>query len=176
MTEGKAKAAETSNPPVQETAPKEAFNAATKQVEERVLLATYVDQLTPDNYTVEAKSTLLFEVRQFAEDVVAVTKMRRRADRDAEKILRIHVLDSASFLRNKKDDLGDKLADWSKWIGFTFIGFAVAQWIHIKSENPIVSGSVGLLVLDVIIAAILIVVGFMIDKPYGYFTGRFRRR
>ena len=132
--------------------------------------------LVPDNYTDEAKSTLLFEIKQYAQDVVAITRMRRRADRNAEKILRSHVLDSASFLRNKKDDLGDKLADWSKWIGFTFIGFAVGQWIHIRSEKPVASGSLTWFALDVIIAAILMVIGLVLNKPWGYFTERFRRR
>jgi hypothetical protein len=121
--------------------------------------------VAPDNYTDEAKSTLLFEIKQYAQDVVVVTRMRRRADRNAEKILRSHVLDSASFLRNKKEDLGDKLADWSKWIGFTFIGFAVGQWIHIRGEKPVASGSLTWFALDVIIAAILMVIGLVLNKP-----------
>lgn len=176
MTESEAKATETPNPPVQEPTARAAVNVATKEVEERLLLATYVDRVVPDNYTEEAKSTLLFEIKQYAEDVVVITRMRRRADRNAEKILRSHVLDSASFLRNKKDDLGDKLADWSKWVGFTFVGFAVQQWIHINSEKPIASGSVRWLAVDVIIAASLIVLGFMLNKPWGYFTDLFRRK
>lgn len=176
MTESEAKAAQMPNPQVRESAPRAAVNAAANEVvEERLLLGTYIDHLAPANYTAKAKSTLMFEVRQYAEDVVAITRMRRRADRDAEMILRSHVLDSASFLRNKKEDLGDKLADWSKWIGFTFVGFAVTQWIHIKSEKPIASGSVTWLAVDIIIAASLLVLGFMLNKPWGYFTDRFRR-
>jgi hypothetical protein len=101
--------------------------------------------------------------------------MRRRADRNAENILRSHVLDSASFLRNKKEDLGDKLADWSKWVGFTFIGFAVSQWIHIRSEKSVASGSLTWFAIDVVIAAILIVIGLVLNKPWGYFTDRFRK-
>lgn len=176
MTESKAKAAETPDLTAQNPTAKATANAAAKQVEERLLLATYVDYLAPDNYTEQAKSTLLYEVKQYAEDVVAITRMRRRADRNAERILRSHVLDSASFLRNKKDDLGDKLADWSKWVGFTFVGFAVQQWIHINSEKTIASGSVAWLAIDVIIAASLIVLGFMLNKPWGYFTDMFRRK
>jgi hypothetical protein len=94
----------------------------------------------------------------------------------AEKILRSHVIDATSFRRNKQTNLVDSLADWSKWIGFTFIGFAVQQWIHIQNEKPIASGSVTRLVLDVIIAASLIVIGLMLNKPWGYFTDLFRRR
>jgi hypothetical protein len=152
-----------------------AVNDAVTEVEKDLLLATYVEQLAPANYTEEAKATLLHEVKLYAQDVVSLTRMRRRADRNAEKVLRIHVVDSASFLRNKKDDIVDKLADWSKWIGFTFVGFAVQQWIHIHSEKPIASGSVTWLALDVIIAVSLIVLGFMLNKPWGYFTDKFRR-
>jgi hypothetical protein len=145
------------------------------EVQKDIILATYVDQLAPVNYTEEAKSALLFELRQFGQDVCSLTKMRRRADRNAEKILRSHVTDSASFLRNKQDGLLDTVADWSKWIGFTFIGFAVQQWIHIQSEKPIATGSVTWLSLDIVIAAALIVTGFMINKPWAYFSSRFHK-
>ena len=175
MTESKDKAPEASDLSAQNPTAKAVASAAAKEVEESLLIATYIDRLVPDNYTDEAKSTLLFEIKQYTEDVVAITGMRRRADRNAEKILRSHVLDSASFLRNKKDDLGDKLADWSKWIGFTFIGFAVGQWIHIRGEKPVASGSLTWFALDVIIAAILMVIGLVLNKPWGYFTERFRR-
>jgi hypothetical protein len=176
MTESKNKAAEPPSPTVQAPSVKAAANTAAKEVEKDLLLATYIDNLAPANYTDEARSTLLYEVKQYAQDVVAVSRMQRRAQRNAEMILRSHVLDSASFLRNKKNDLGDKLADWSKWIGFTFIGFAVGQWVHIRSEKPIASGSLTWFALDVIIAAILMVVGLVLNKPWGYFTERFRGR
>jgi hypothetical protein len=145
------------------------------EIEKDVILATYVDKLAPSNYTEEAKSALLSELKQFGQDVCAVTRMRRRADRNAEKVLRNHVTDSASFLRNKQNDIMDTVADWSKWVGFTFIGFAVQQWIHVHGEKPIASGSVTWLAVDIIIAAVLIVVGFMINKPWAYFSNRFRK-
>jgi hypothetical protein len=161
---------------VEDRVKQQTANTAKVEIEKDLMLAAYVDQLAPANYTEEAKSTLLFEIKQYAQDVVALTRMRRRADRNAEKILRSHVLDSASVLRNKKDDLVDKLADWSKWIGFTFIGFAVGQWIHIRNEKPVASGSLTWFAVDVTIAAIMMVVGLVLNKPWGYFTDRFRRR
>jgi hypothetical protein len=176
MTESKGEVAETPSLTASNPSVKAAVNVATEKVEERLLLATYVDHLAPDNYTEEAESTLLFEVRQFAEDVVAVTRMRRRADRNAEKVLRSHVLDSASFLRNKKEDLGDKLADWSKWIGFTFVGLAINQGIHVRSETTIAWGSVKWLMLDIIIATVFLFIGAVFNRPWGYLTERFRRR
>jgi len=175
MTEGNENTPETPDPDTGDPTTRTAVNVAVTEVERDLLLGVYVDQLAPANYTEEAKSTLLFEIKQFGQDVVSLTEMQRRADRNAEKVLRSHVTDSASFLRNKKDDLGDKLADWSKWVGFTFIGFAVGQWIHIRTEKPVASGSLTWFALDVIIAAILMVVGLVLNKPWGYFTDKFRR-
>jgi hypothetical protein len=174
MTESKEDASLTQSPEAPASTHSERVNVGAAEVEKDLLLATYVDQLAPTNYTEEAKATLLFEVKQYAQDIVSLTRMRRRADRNAEKVLRSHVTDSASFLRNKKDDLVDKLADWSKWIGFTFIGFAVAQWIHIRSEKPVASGSLTWFAVDVIIAAIMMVIGLALNKPWGYFTDLFR--
>ncbi len=84
---------------------KAAADAALKEVEGRVLLAIYVEKLVPANTTGEAKSTLLFELKRYAQEVVAASKIRRRADRNAENIMRSHVLDSVSFVQNKQDDL-----------------------------------------------------------------------
>lgn len=176
MTEHGQASPETSDPVVALPAAVDSQIAkAEEEVKKNLLLGTYVDQVAPPIFTEEAKATLLLEIKQYAQDVISLSRMRRRADRNAEKVLRSHVVDSANFLRVKKTSAINSIADWSKWIGFTFVGFAVQQWIHITGEKPIASGSVGLLVLDVIIATILIIAGFMIDKPWGYFTDRFRR-
>jgi hypothetical protein len=174
MTERDVSTSQAQNSNVPAPTPAEHVNTGVAEVEKDILLTTYVDRLAPLNFTDEAKSTLVFEVKQFAQDVCSVTKMRRRADRNAEKVLRNHVIDSASFLRNKRENLLDAVADWSKWIGFTFLGFTVQQWIHVQNEKPIASGSVEWLAIDTVVAAGLIVVGFMIDKPWRDFSGRFR--
>lgn len=174
MSENKSETANTSRLPGQSPTEKSAAKAVAKEVvEERLLLASYVDHLAPKTYTDAAKSTLMFEVKQYAEDVVAVTKMRRRADRNAENILRSHVLDSASFLRNKREDAGDMLADWCKWIGFLFAGLAINQGIHVQSEGKhIASGSVWWLIFNVVMAAFLLYVGANFNKPWEYFMER----
>ena len=174
MTETNESTRETTGLAARNPIAQAAVSEAVTEVERDLLLAAYVEQLAPANYTEEAKATLLHEVKVYAQDVVSLTRMRRRADRNAEKVLRSHVDDSASVLRNKRDDVVDKLADWSKWVGFTFVGFAVQQWVHIHSEKPIASGSVTWLALDVIISVSLIVLGFMLNKPWGYFTDKFR--
>jgi hypothetical protein len=175
MTEQQARESSEARTTTVEAAPPGRVGAGIAEVEKDIILATYVDKLAPSNYTEEAKSALLLEVKQFAQDVCAITRMRRRADRNAEKVLRSHVIDTASFLRNKQNAVMDTVADWSKWIGFTFIGFAVQQWIHVEGEKTISSGSVKWLAVDIIIAAVLIVVGFMIDKPWSYLSNRFRK-
>ncbi|SRR6266487_1389588 len=143
----------------------EATVPGTLPVERDLLIAAYIDQITPSNFTGEAKSTLLFETKQYAQDVCSLTSIRRRADRNAERVLRRHVLESVDFLRNKENSLRGFVADWCKWIGFAFLGFAVQQWINIKHEKHITSGSVGLFALDLIITAGLIVSGFLLDRP-----------
>jgi hypothetical protein len=141
-----------------------------------LMLAAYVKQITPSRFTEDAEAVLLSEIKQYAQDICVVTEAKRRRDRRAERALKQHVEDAAAFLRsNRRNDVVDIAGDWSKWIGFAFVGFAVQQWIHVSTEKPIAPGSVTWLVLDAVVAAGLIVGGFIIDKPWGYFSDFFRR-
>ena len=91
-------------------------------------------------------------------------------------VLQNHVKDSAAYLRIKKDSAASVFADWTKWVGFAFLGFAVQQWINVSHQKIIVQGSVSLLVLDAVVAAVLIVAGFKIDKPLGHVFNMIHRK
>jgi hypothetical protein len=149
---------------------------ADKEVEKRLLLATYVNQFAPTSFTDEAKSQMVYEVKKYTEDLTSLTGMQRRADGNVEKVLRRHVADSASSLRRKSNDPADRAADWCKWIGFTWLGLTIGQYIHIKSEQHISTGSINWFAVDLLITAILLSVAAVLNKPWGYFTDRFRRK
>jgi hypothetical protein len=146
-----------------------------KRVDERLLLATYVDRSTPPSFTEEAKSQILYEMSEYAEELTSLAGIQRRADGNAEKVLRRHVADSAGSLRRKSDGPADRAADWCKWIGFTWLGLTVSQYIHIKSEQHISTGSVNWFVIDLVITAVLLSVAAVLNRPWGYFTDRFHR-
>jgi len=147
-----------------------------EKVTEDFLLARYIDRLAPSNFTEEARSALLYEVKQYTEEICIGSESQRRGDRNAEKALQQHVTDAANTLRNKRENPLDIVADWCKWIGFLFVGLAIQQWHNIGNEKPIVYGSVRWLVFDVILAACLIVIGFAIDKPWRSLANWRKRR
>ena len=97
------------------------------------LLAAYVDRMTSVSFTEEAKSTLLLEAKQYAVDLRSMAHLRQRADRNAEKTLRSHVLDSAYFLRRQREEPLKVLADWCKWIGFTWLGLVAHFFFNVSA-------------------------------------------
>jgi hypothetical protein len=127
-------------------------------------LAAYIDWQTPQSFTDEARTALLSEVQEYVRQICNLARICQRRD-GAEKALKSYVDDSASFLRNKSGNPKKILADWCKWIGFTFFGFTVQQIANVQHQKIIAHGSVLLLVMDVAIAAVLISAGFAIDRP-----------
>jgi hypothetical protein len=140
------------------------------------LLAAYIDRIASENFTVEAKSAMLTEVRQYALDLRNATQIRRRSDRKAERALKSHVDDCAAFLRNNEEQPGKIFADWCKWIGFAFFGLTVQQFINVHAQNSIKTGSVNWLVVDILVTVILIAIGFSIERPLGVLANKFRSK
>lgn len=128
------------------------------------MLAAYIDWQTRHNFTDEARAAVLSEAREYIRDVCRLTRICQRGQ-NAEKALQSYVAESASFLRNRTRNPTAVIADWCKWVGFAFLGFAVQQFLSIQHEKPIDSGSVTWLVIDVAITAVLISAGFAIERP-----------
>jgi hypothetical protein len=146
------------------------------EVAKSLVLGAYVDRFAPPNFTEEAKSQLLYEVKEYIDDLNSLTGIQRRADGNAEKVLRRHVADSAASLRRKSSDPADRAADWCKWIGFTWLGLTIGQYIHIQNEKNIASGSMNWFAADLLITVVLLAVAAVINRPWGYFTDRFRKK
>ena len=149
---------------------------ADAEVGKRLILAAYVDQFAPPNFTEEAKSQMLYEIKEYVDDLSSLSGIQRRADGNAEKVLRRHVADAASSLRSTSGDPADHAADWCKWVGFTWLGLTIGQYIHIKSEKNIASGSVNWFAGDLVITVVLLAIAAVLNRPWGYFTDRFRKQ
>jgi hypothetical protein len=146
-----------------------------KEIMDDTLLTAYIDSLTPGSFTVEAKALMFSEVKQYCDDLMSLTRINQRNDRDAEKVLKTHVRDAVAYLRSQDEQPLDIISDWCKWIGFTFFGFAVLQFLRVQSEKPILHGSVNWLVIDVLICVVLIAAGFIIDRPWSDVIKKLRR-
>jgi hypothetical protein len=149
------------------------------QVRAEISLASYVEALAPADFTVAAKAEVLAEVRSFAADLCKKTATYQELDENAEAALRKHVRSAARSMEQrttKTTDGRSKISDWCKWVGFAFFAFAVGQFQRVTGEKPIDGGSVKWLVADIIITVLLLVVGFMIDKPLEAAARVFRRK
>src|SRR5258708_28452804 len=89
------------------------------------LLAVYIDRMAPDSFTDEAKAAMLAETKQYSVDLRNMTQIRQRADRNAEKALKRHVLDSPAALRRQVDSPSKIIANWVKSIGLPSLGWSV---------------------------------------------------
>jgi hypothetical protein len=138
-------------------------------------LSAYIDSLAPDSFTVEANAVMISEAKAYLNDLSKLTEIYQRADQ-SEKALRKHVLDAAASLRSNQEGASKMVADWCKWIGFAFAAFMVAQFHNITQQNPIILGSVYWLVADVIVAAVFLTAGFLIDKPFAKLIDLFRNK
>jgi hypothetical protein len=148
-------------------------------VRAEISLASYVDALTPGDFTVEAKAAVLSDIRDFATELCSKTATYQQLDEHAEAALRKHVRAAASSITRGKDggsEGSSKVSEWCKWIGFAFLAFAVQQFQKVTGEKPIAQGSVRWLVADIIITMLLLVVGFMIDRPLEVMAKIFRRK
>jgi hypothetical protein len=140
------------------------------------LLAAYVERFADDSFTPEAKAEVLSEMKHYAVDLRNMAQLRRRSDGRAEKVLKRHVADSAASLRNARESPLKMIADWCKWTGFAFLGFAVTQFNNVHGQKVIARGSVNWLVFDVIMTVALIAAGFAIERPLNGFLARLRGR
>jgi hypothetical protein len=165
-----------SAPDIETAADKGNAAAVDKRMDGRLLLATYVDAFTSPSFTDEAKAQMVYEIMEYSEELRSLAAVQRRADSNAEKVMRKHVSASASSLGRKSDGPADRAADWSKWIGFTWLGFTVAQYLHIRGEQHISTGSLNWFVVDLVITAALLSVAVVLNRPWGYFTDHFRRK
>jgi hypothetical protein len=157
------------------TAEGQAIDRTMAEVSLSHIFNVYIDHQVSMNFTLQAKGALASEGEQYLHDLCEMSEIRRKADRNAEVVLENHVKDAAAFIRAKKDSAKSVLADWSKWIGFTFLGFTIQQWNSVRHQKPIIPSSVSLLVLDAVVTAILIVTGFKIDKPFVFLSGTLRK-
>jgi hypothetical protein len=164
--------------PVEKTSvvPTSPSGGADEEVTKSLMLGAYIDRFAPPNFTEEAKSQLLYEVKEYVDDLNSLAGMQRRADSNAEKVLRRHVSDSAASLRRNSSGPADRAADWCKWIGFTWLGLTLAQYIHVRSEKSIASGSVNWFAADLLVTVVLLAVAAVVNRPWGYFTDRFRKK
>lgn len=159
--------------PVETTAAAETANYS---INAEVLLASYVETLTPDDFTVAAKATVLAEIKEFAAELCEKTKTYQYLDEGAENALRKHVLEASRSMRQIIRQKDSKTADWCKWIGFAFFAFTIQQFARVKGEKVILSGSVNWLVADLIITMVLLAIGFAIDKPFEAVARVLRRK
>lgn len=149
---------------------------ASHSVKAEISLASYVETITPGDFTVEAKAIVLSEIKDFATDLCNKTKTYQQLDEGAEKALRKHVLAASRSMLQIKQGKSSKVSDWSKWIGFAFLAFAVQQFNRVVGEKVILRGSVNWLVADIIITMVLLAIGFAIDKPLEAVKIPFRKK
>ncbi len=158
------------------TNPNAGVQPATGSIDAEVSLASYVETLAPDDFTVAAKAAAIAEIREFATELCDKTKTFQQLDEGAENALRKHVLEASRSMRQGKQAKDSKGADWCKWIGFGFLAFMVQQFNRVAGEKVILRGSVNWLAADIIIALAFLVIGFVIDKPFAAATKVFRKK
>jgi hypothetical protein len=149
---------------------------ASHPIKADISLASYVEVITPDDFTVPAKATISSEIKAFATELCDKTKAYQHLDEEAENALRKHVIEASRSMRLTKQGKDSKVSDWCKWIGFAFLGFTVQQFSRVSGEKVILRGSVNWLVAEVIITMVLLAIGFAIDKPLDAVTRVFRKK
>jgi hypothetical protein len=139
-------------------------------------LSAYVERLASKNFTRKARSAMLTDIKEYSNNLKITAEAYQRADRNAERTLKSHVVDAAALLRRQQEPAYRVVADWCKWIGFAFLGFTVEQFLRVQGEKVILRGSVNWLIAEAAITITLITAGFAIDRPLSGLSRKFRKR
>jgi hypothetical protein len=111
--------------------------------------------------TDEARTSYHSEVRRYGDELLARTRGRTQAEIIRKQDIEATV---AEMKRRNVKESWRILADWTKRVGILLVGFAVAQFIRVRTESPISQGSVNWLLADALAAALLLACGVVLDK------------
>ncbi|WP_141233813.1 hypothetical protein [Geodermatophilus saharensis] len=122
---------------------------------------SFVGGEEPHGFTDEATAAFAVEVQRYRVEL----EVRARGQSQREVVVKDDVATAIKELRPRSVREKMKVAaDWTKRVGFMFIGFAVVQFDNVHSQAVIDSGSVNWLVADAVAATVLVTSGFALDR------------
>jgi hypothetical protein len=138
-------------------------------------LTQYVEATVKEDFGDKAVVAISAEVKQYFDDLARRARERARID-EVEGVSTRHVREAVRELREKNSgDWKKVVSDWTKRIGFLFVGFAVQEALILRHQNPMKGGSVVWFAVQLIVAAVLITSGAKIDGALDWISNLRRR-